>query len=81
MVRTQIQLDEDQYERLKRLAAKRSQSLSQLVRESVERFLDESNRREVWDRLRKAAGSCHDPAGTRDVSRRHDDYLVEGYRK
>ena len=81
MIRTQIQLDEDQYERLKAIAAKRSQSLALLVRQSVERFLDESETSEAWDRLMDAAGRCHDPAATRDVSTRHDDYIVETYRK
>ena len=80
MIRTQVQLDEDQYERLKALATSRSQSLSQLVRESVERLLAESGRRESWERLLEAAGSCHDPEGTRDVSTRHDEYLLESYR-
>ena len=80
MIRTQVQLDEDQYERLKALAVSRSQSLAQLVRESVERLLAESGRRELWERLLEAAGSCHDPKGTRDVSTRHDEYLLESYR-
>jgi predicted transcriptional regulator len=81
MVRTQIQLDDDQYKRLKALAAKRSQSLSLLVRESVERLLDASERAEAWDRVMEAAGRCHDPEKTRDVSTRHDDYIVETYRE
>ena len=80
MIRTQVQLDEDQYERLKALATSRSQSLAQLVRESVERLLAESGRRESWGRLLEAAGSCRDPEGTRDVSTRHDEYLTESYR-
>lgn len=56
MVRTQIRLDKDQYERLKALAAKHSQSLSFLVRKSVTRFLDETERAEAWDRLMEAGG-------------------------
>jgi predicted DNA-binding protein len=81
MIRTQVQLAEDQYERLKALAAKRSQSLSLLVRESVTRFLDETERAEAWDRLMEAAGRFHEPEKTRDVSTRHDDYVVETYRE
>ena len=80
MIRTQVQLEDDQYERLKALAAKRSESLSHLVRESVERFLADSERREAWDRLLKAAGSCHDPEGRKDASTRRDEYLSEAYR-
>jgi predicted transcriptional regulator len=81
MVRTQVQLDEDQYARLKELAARRSQSISQLVREGVDQFLTTANRSEVWERLMNAAGSCHDPEGKTDVSRRHDEYLAAAYRK
>ena len=81
MVRTQVQLDEDQYERLKVLAASRSKSISQLVREGVEHLLTAAHRREVWERLMEAAGSCHDPEGKNDVATRHDEYLAEVYRK
>ena len=81
MVRTQIQLDETQYERLKALAAKRSRSLSQLVREGVDRLLGESERSEVWTEFWKAAGSCHDSTGAEDVARRHDEYIVKALRQ
>ena len=47
MIRTQIQLDESQYESLRALAARRSQSVAYLVRESVDRLLKESGRREI----------------------------------
>jgi hypothetical protein len=80
MIRTQIQIDEEQYERLRALAARRSQSVAQLVRESVDRLLADSERARSWEGLWKAVGSCHDPAGARDVSVRHDDYLAQAYR-
>ncbi|MDO8678958.1 MAG: ribbon-helix-helix protein, CopG family [Acidobacteriota bacterium] len=80
MIRTQIQLDRDQYDRLRALAARRSQSLAQLVREGVDRVLDESDRGGTWEGLWKAVGSCHDPANARDVSVRHDEYLANAYR-
>ena len=81
MIRTQIQLDEDQYERLKALATSRSQSIAQLVREGVEHLLIAADHRKVWERLIEAAGSCHDPSGKTDVAVRHDEYLAEVYRK
>jgi hypothetical protein len=81
MIRTQIQLDEDQYERLKSLAKSRSQSISQLVRDGVEQLLTAADRRQAWDRLLQSAGSCHDPDGKADVAVRHDEYLTEAYRK
>jgi len=80
MIRTQVQLDESQYRKLKELAATRSQSVSQLVREGVERVLTEAERRERWDRVLAVVGTCHDPEGSRDVARRHDEYLKDVYR-
>jgi hypothetical protein len=80
MIRTQVQLDEDQYERLKALATSRSQSIAQLVREGVEQLLTAADRRQVWERLMQAAGSCHDPDARADVAVQHDEYLTEAYR-
>ena len=81
MIRTQVQLDEGQYERLRALAAERSQSIAQLVREGVDRVLGEADRSRRWDTLWKAVGSCRDAEGRRDVSVRHDDVLAGVYRK
>lgn len=80
MIRTQVQLDEGQYERLKTLATRRAQSISQLVRQGVDHVLTSEERRRVWERLMKAGGSCHDPEGKKDVASRHDEYLAEVYR-
>ena len=81
MVRTQVQMDELQYQKLKALAAERSQSISQLVRESVEIYLGEAERRDKWAGLWEAVGQCHDQEGARDVARRHDDPLTGVYRR
>jgi predicted DNA-binding protein len=74
-------MEEGQYQKLKALAARRSQSVSQLVRESVELFLKETERRDRWSRLWEAVGQCHDKEGARDVARRHDDYLTGVYHR
>jgi predicted DNA-binding protein len=82
MLRTQIQLEESQYQKLKALAVKRSRSISQLVRESVEQYLNMAERRDKWSRLWEAVGHCHEKEeGARDVARRHDDYLTGVYRR
>ena len=81
MLRTQVQFNEIQYQKLKALAAKRAQSISQLVRESVELFLNEAERRDQWARMWEAVGQCRDKEGARDVARRHDDYLSGVYRR
>ena len=77
MIRTQIQLSPDQYERLKTLAARRSKSFAQLVREGVDHVLAAERRETAWDRFLNAAGSCRTEDGASDVSVRHDAYLSD----
>jgi len=80
MVRTQIQLTEEQSRRLKARAGRRKVSVSELIRQSVEVFLEGEtapSREELVRRAIDAAGSFH--STRHDVSRRHDDYLAESY--
>jgi predicted DNA-binding ribbon-helix-helix protein len=78
MVRTQIQLTEEQYEGLKRMAAREKISMAEYVRRVLDRSLvreaelgDEARRRMALQAMGKAR------SGKTDISRRHDDYLVE----
>ena len=79
MIRTQIQLSPDQYERLKALAARQSKSFAQLVREGVDHLLAAERRETAWDRFLNAAGSCRTEDGAPDVSERHDAYLSDAF--
>ena len=79
MIRTQIQLDRDQYERLKVLAARRSKSFAQLVREGVDYVLASEQEESAWDRFLNAAGSCRTEDGATDVSSSHDTYLSDAF--
>ena len=79
MIRTQIQLEAEQYERLKALAARQSKSFAQLVREGVEHVLAAEQRESAWERFLAAAGSCRVKDDPGDVSTRHDDYLSDVY--
>ncbi len=79
MIRTQIQLDEAQYKRLRALALERSKSVSQLVREGVIRVLREAERERRWERLWQAVGSCHDRDKATNVAEDHDAYLNRIY--
>jgi Arc/MetJ-type ribon-helix-helix transcriptional regulator len=81
MVRTQIQLTEEQIEALRRLAASEGRSLADLIRQSVELYLTRGGRDAAQmriERARKAAGKF--ASGSRDVSTKHDKYLAEAYR-
>ena len=77
MIRMQIELEPDQYERLMALASRQSRSLSQLVREGVEHVLAAERREAAWERFLTAAGSCRAEDDPGDVSTRHDEYLSD----
>ena len=79
MIRTQIQLTEEQAAALKRRAASTGVSMATLIREGVDRVLSDegSSRRRLRQRALSVAGSFRDREGATDVSRRHDDYLAD----
>ena len=79
MIRTQIQLEPGQYERLKALAARQSKSFAQLVREGVDQVLAAEERQSAWERFLGAAGSCRAEDDPGDVSTRHDVYLTDAF--
>ncbi len=78
MVRTQVQLTKDQVQALRKRAAQQGVSMAELVRRSVNAFLEqdkEPNREEVRRRAMRAAGALH--GGPPDLATKHDDYLAE----
>jgi post-segregation antitoxin (ccd killing protein) len=82
VIRTQVQLTEEQARQLRRLAAERGVSVAQLIRESVEALLERSavsRDQELRRRAMAAAGRFR--SGQGDIATRHDDYLVEAYAK
>jgi hypothetical protein len=81
MLRTQIQLKEEQMEWLRSKARSRGISVSQLIRESII-FYRTHEEHVPEDRKRKALEAVgRFSSGTSDVSERHDDYLAEAYAK
>jgi hypothetical protein len=79
MVRTQIQLTEAQAAGLRRVAARRGVSLAAVIRDAVDRALEQENRAALWERAFEVVGKYRDREGATDVSERHDDYVVEAY--
>ncbi|MHC4972355.1 MAG: ribbon-helix-helix protein, CopG family [Planctomycetota bacterium] len=79
VIRTQVQLTEEQYRRLKRLAAERSLSLAEVVRRYVDRGLasEEQELEERWERASRVIGAFR--SKERDLSTDHDRYLAEAY--
>jgi predicted DNA-binding protein len=79
MHRTQIQLTDEQLAALRALSAAKHRSVADLVRESVDRFVEQASpdRDELMKRAIEAAGQFS--SGLTDVSERHDDYLAEDF--
>lgn len=82
MVRTQIQLTEDQAARLRRLAERSRRSMADLIRESLDRLLTEEPMETRTHRMQQAArvfGKFR--SGTGDLSRRHDQQFADAAAK
>ncbi len=77
MVRTQIQLTEEQARRVRRIAQEEGVSIAEVIRRCVDQGLEESrpSRAELWEKVLAVAGRFEDSTGAEDVSERHDEYL------
>ncbi len=75
MVRTIIQLQEDQAADLARAARRRGISKAAVVREALDALLAREGGDRALDGAMRAAGSG--ASGVRDLAERHDDYLAE----
>jgi plasmid stability protein len=81
MIRTQIQLTEEQSQKLKLLAAQRGTSVAELVRQSVDRYLASTGALDPEERRRRAlAAAGRFRSGLHDLSTDHDRYLAEDFR-
>lgn len=82
MVRTQIQLTEEQVKGLRKIAVSRHLSVAELIRQSVDTILRTTtvaNSEERQKRAMKIVGRFR--SGKSDISRRHDKYLGETFSK
>ncbi len=80
MIRTQIQLTEEQLRRLKALAAARGLSVAELIRQSIDAFSRSAASPDAEARCQRAiAVAGHFHSGKRDVSAQHDRYLAEAW--
>jgi hypothetical protein len=85
MVRTQIQLTEEQYRQLKRWAARLGISFAEAVRRCVEERLaaekSGSSRKAMVREALAVLGKYEDPEGLSDVALDHDRHLYEARRR
>lgn len=81
MVRTQIQLTDQQARRLRAPARDRGFSLAEVIRRCVDKGLAEEmpDRAALYDRAARVVGRFHDRRGARNVSSKHDRYLDESF--
>ncbi|MCX6039285.1 MAG: ribbon-helix-helix domain-containing protein [Chloroflexi bacterium] len=86
MIRTMVQLTEEQMKALKELAKARKTSVARLVRESVAQYVVTTNKEADREEKRRRAlefielmkkEPFHDKDGATDVSVNHDKYLAE----
>ena len=82
MIRTQIQLPEEQVVMLKKMAAAEHKSMAEIIRQSVDFFTKAKYGRGEEQRRRRAmAAAGHFRSGVKDLATSHDSYLIEVFDK
>ncbi len=80
MVRTQVQLRDEQWEGLRKAASEQGRSMADLIRQGVDLFLERLSTVDDEERRRRALSI---PGRFRcdltDLSEQHDKYLDEDY--
>lgn len=80
MVRTQIQLTEQQARAVKAIAAAQGISVAEAIRRAIDMMAQSRSAVDTEERRRRALGIVGKfRSGKRDVSKRHDAYLTEAY--
>ncbi len=80
MIRTQIQLEEKQYQALKELAARQRTSIAELIRQAVDEWLKKVSEVPEAERRRRAiAAAGRFRSGVGDLAEKHDEYLAKIY--
>jgi Arc/MetJ-type ribon-helix-helix transcriptional regulator len=79
MIRTQVQLTQEQAARLRALAQRRGTSMAELIRQAVDGLADESAKIERHQRALAVIGRFR--STDRNVARDHDRHLAEAYRR
>ena len=82
MLRTQIQLPEEQVAMLKKIAAADNKSMAEIIRQSIDYFAkSKSPETDVQRRKRAIAAAGRFRSGIKDLSASHDEYLAEDFGK
>ena len=79
MIRTQIQMEDEQIEWLRAEARARGVSISQLIREGIALFRANQERFPEDNKKRALAAVGRFSSDISDVSERHDAYIAEAF--
>lgn len=82
MIRTQIQMTEEQIKKLKKIASKKHRSMAEIIRQAVNNFMAVKADADIEERKNRAiaaAGRFHSKAS--DLSEAHDKYLAEAFKR
>ena len=82
MVRTQIQLTEEQVKAIKKIAASQHVSGAELVRRAIDVMIKSGTAADPEERRKRAIEIVGKfSSGKSDVSRKHDEYLADAFCK
>lgn len=81
MVRTQIQLPEEQVAMLKKIAVADHKSMAEIIRQSIDFFTKAKYGEEEPRRKRAIAAAGQFRSGVKDLAVSHDAYLTEVFGK
>ena len=82
MVRIQVQLTEEQVKALKKIALSRHLSIAEIIRQAVDTVIRTNTVVDIEERRKRAIDIVgRFSSGKRDISRKHDTYLVEAFGK
>ena len=82
MIRTQVQLTEEQARVLKNLASIRQVPVAELIRQSVDALIRSSREIDAEERRQRAiAAAGRFRSGATDISAKHDEYLAVAFQE
>jgi negative regulator of replication initiation len=73
VIRTQIQFEKESYEKLKAKSKASGDSISEIVRRSLDSTIDSQEADQMWARAFQSMGKFE--SGLKDLSNKHDEYL------
>jgi Arc/MetJ-type ribon-helix-helix transcriptional regulator len=80
VIRTQIQLTEEQSRRVKEVARRENISMAEVIRNAIDAWLEQRSdltEEQRWAQSLNAIGKFH--SGVTDLAENHDKYLTEAY--